>query len=105
MGYGEASYDGAVTAAGTLAVTFGPGARTRHWTVSQVSVEMPTAPLGCACDLRKSGRLVTPLVATGDVAGGDPPVVLQGADTLTVTWTGATPGDIGHVFVIYDDGV
>ena len=104
MAYGEAIYDATTAASGEARVAFGPGARTRSWTVQQVSVEMSTAPIGAACALRRAGRLVTLLIPTGDVAGGDPPVVLRGGEQLTVTWTGCTPGDIGHVYVIYDDG-
>lgn len=101
MAYGDAAYDGIVGAAGTLTVSFGPGARTRTWTVSQVSVEMSSAPVGATCAVRKGGRLVTLLIAQGDVAGGDPPIVLRGGETMTVEWAGCTAGDVGHVLVVY----
>jgi hypothetical protein len=104
VAYGEQSLDGAVPASGELSLTFGPGARTRAWSVQQVSVEMSTAPIGATCELRKGDRLVTYLIATGDTAGGDPPVQLQGAERLTVTWKGCTPAATGRVFAIYDDG-
>jgi hypothetical protein len=104
MAYGEATYDALVAASGAAVVAFGPTSRAQTWTVSQVSVEMAAAPIGATCALRRGDRLVTLLIPTGDVAGGDPPVVLRGGETLTVQWGGCTAGDIGHVFVIYDDG-
>lgn len=104
MAYGEAIYDGVVAAgATTLTVTIGPVAPNRTWTVSQVSIELAAAPAGAACYLRKGTRLITPLIPTGDVAGGDPPVVLRGGESLTVNWTGVTAGQAGHVLAIYEE--
>jgi hypothetical protein len=100
---GRAPYDGQVTAAGTLTVRFGPGSRARRWLVQQVSVEMSTAPAGATCALREAGRLITPLIPTGDTAAGEPAVTLTGSETLTVEWAGCTPGDPGRVVVIYDE--
>lgn len=74
------------------------------WSIGQVSVEMPTAPAGATCYVRKNGYPVTPIIPTGDTAAGDPPVRLLPADTMTIEWTSCTPGDIGKVFVLYDDG-
>jgi hypothetical protein len=74
------------------------------WTISQVSVEMPGAPAGATCTLRKNSYLVTALIATGDAATGDPPLTLLPSDQATVTWIGATPGSIGRVYLIYDNG-
>ena len=104
MAYGEAIYDGIVAAgATTLTVTIGPVAPNRRWTVSQVSVDLSAAPAGSTCYLRKGGRMITPLVPTGDVAGGDPPVMLRGGESMTVEWTGLTAGQIGRVLAIYDE--
>ena len=97
------SYSGAVDADGNLEITFGPGSRTVQWVVSQVSVEMTTAPAGATCALREGIQLVTPLVPTGDTASGEPAIVLRGGDTLTATWAGCTEGDTGRVYVIYDE--
>ena len=92
----------AVTAAnGRCTVTVKSERRTT-WIVSQVSSEMSTAPVGCQCTLRKNTYFVTALIATGDTAGGPPPVRLLPSDVLTVEWTGATPGDVGKVLVFYD---
>lgn len=80
------------------------------WTVTQVSIELATAPVGAQAALRlyRSGSavgfLVTPLVATGDVASGDPPIVVAPEDTLQVEWTGCTPGDLTKALFVYDDG-
>ena len=99
----DQTFTAVVAAGGTAVVTVRPSQKLRTWVVTQVSVEMGTAPIGAACVLRKNGALVTPLVATGDAASGDPPVVLYGSDTMTITWTGCTPGDVGTVLMFYDE--
>jgi len=73
----------------------------RAWLVSQVSVEMPDAPAGAFCTLRKAGAPITALVANFDAAAGDPPITLRPGETLTVEWQGLTPGQFGRVFVVY----
>jgi hypothetical protein len=94
-----------VSAAGTAVVTFKPPTSRNNYIVQQVSVEYATAPASCVCTLRKNGRFITYIIPTGDSAGGDPPVPLSGgSDSMTVTFTGATPGQIVNVFFIYDDG-
>lgn len=72
--------------------------------VQQVSTDMPTAPIGSQCWIRKNGGPVTPMIPTGDVAGGDPPVRVLSTDVMTIEWTGCTPGDIGIATIFYDDG-
>lgn len=71
------------------------------WEVSQITIDMPTAPSGCAASLRINDALVSPMIAAGDAAGGDPPLSVYPGDTVTVEWIGATPGDQGRVLVIY----
>lgn len=73
------------------------------WTVQQVSVEMTTAPLGAICSLRKNGRLISPLIPTGDAAGGDPPITIGPGDYITVEWANCTPGDNGDALVVYEE--
>ena len=103
--YGEQITNVTVPAgATTVAVAFGPGARGRSWSVGQVSVSMPLAPLGAACTLTKNGAFVTFLIPTGDVAGNGPAMVLNGTEQFVVTWTGVTAGLSGSVMVVYDDG-
>lgn len=92
-----------VAASGVGTATISPG-RGNTWTVSQVSVEMASVPLGATCDLRKNNVLITPLAPSGDAAGGDPPVKLLSTDRLTVTWRNCTPNVVGTVLFIYDDG-
>lgn len=92
---------GVVTAAGTLTVSLRPP-NSATWEVTQVTTEMPTAPAGALCTMRKNGNKITDLIATGDAAGGDPSVVLRQTDTLTVEWTQCTPGDVGQVFAFYN---
>lgn len=74
------------------------------WVVSQVSVELATAPVGATCALRKNGALLSPLIPTGDAASGDPPVTLWPGDRMTVEFAGCNPGDVATVYAIYDDG-
>lgn len=100
----DLSFSAVVDAGGSATVTIRTRTRLQTWMLQQVSVEMPAAPVGAVCELRKNGFLVTPLIATGDAADGDPYVQLRGTDVATVTFTGCTPGDVGTVFVIYDDG-
>ena len=97
----DSSFQAVVDGSGEAEVSFDSGGII-NWRVTQVSIEMPTAPVGAACYLRKRGKLVTPMIATGDVAAGDPPIFLKPGETMTVTWTGCTPGDVGTVLVIYD---
>lgn len=89
---------------GEATITIQTGTRFQSWTVEQVSVEMPAAPVGASCALRKNGVLISPLIATGDVADGSPPIPLRPGETMTVEWAGCTPGDVGNVYVLYDDG-
>jgi hypothetical protein len=94
-----------VAADGTAVQRIQTDNRFQTWTVTQVSVEMPAAPIGATCWLRKDGAPVTPLIATGDAASGEPPITLRPGQTLTVEWAGCTPGDVGQVWMSYDDGV
>lgn len=89
---------------GKATATIKTRTKLQTWSISQVSVELPTAPIGATCALRKNGVLVTPMIPTADVAGGDPPVILRPGETLTVEWAGCTPGATGTVYCIYDDG-
>lgn len=72
------------------------------WIVQQVSVEMAAAPVGATCVLRKNGTFITPLIPTGDAADGTPVDISQ-SDTLTIEWSGCTPGEAGTALIIYDE--
>jgi len=92
---------GDVNAAGDLTITVVcPDIR---WQVTQVSIEMQSAPAGAQCELRHNGRFITSLIATGDAAGGDPPLPMRPGDSFTVQWTSCTPGDQGRVTWFYDE--
>lgn len=94
-----------VDAAGNATVTFKPPTFRSSYIVQQVSVEYALAPIACTCFVRKNGRLITPMIPTGDAASGDPPIPLNGgSDKMTVTFANGKPGDIVNVFIIYDDG-
>jgi hypothetical protein len=96
------AYSAVVTGAGRAVVTIRPP-RLQRWIVSQVSVEMPTGPVGSTCALRLNGRMVTPLISTGDVASGEPYTTVYPTDQLTVEWDGCTPGDVGTVLMFYTE--
>lgn len=99
----DRSFTCVVTAGGVGTVTIKPDKR-MTWVVQQVSNEMLNAPGTSICAVRKNGFLISPLIAQADVAAGDPPVyLLPSKDSMTVIWTGATPGDIGTVFVTYEE--
>lgn len=103
MAHNDRTYSAVVASDGTATVTIATNG-VDTWTVSQVSVECPTAPSGSTCSLRKGSYLVSALIPTGDAATGDPPLVLRPQDTAEVAWSGCTPGDACKVFIIYDDG-
>jgi hypothetical protein len=104
MADNEKTYTPVVAASGIAVATIKVANGLSTWTVTQVSIAMPTAPAGATCQLQKNSFPVTPMVATGDTAGGDPPVMLRPSDVLTVTWTGCTPGTAAQVLVFFDDG-
>lgn len=96
-----ATYTGKVDANGDATITIRTLA-VRSWRVSQVTIEMPTAPSGATCSLRKNGYLVTLMIAAGDSAAGDPPVIVRQEDSLTVEWENCTAGDIGKALIFYE---
>ena len=93
---------GVADATGRLELTFSPRGGGR-WRATQVTAEMPTGA-SALCDVRLNGRLISPMVPTGDAAVGEPPIWVSPGDALTVTWTGAPAGAAGTMVVIYDDG-
>ena len=99
----DQSYQATANASGVATVTITITGRTRMWSVSQISTECAAAPAGATCVVRKNGSLVTPMIATGDVAGGDPPLSIRPQDSLTVTWAGLTVGTLAAVYIIYDE--
>jgi len=103
MAYADFPQAGTVDANGNLTLSWRPQGR-QTWTVQQISINMPNAPAGATCKVTKNGSLISPLVPNGDVASGPPAVVQRPPDTLAVVWANCTPGDLGSVFVILDDG-
>lgn len=96
------SYQGIVNASGVLEIFFGPPPN-QIWSVTQVSLEMSTAPAGCTAILKYQGSLHAPAFSARKSAlGGDPPMVLKGGERGSVRWDAATSGDIGKILVIYD---
>jgi hypothetical protein len=72
------------------------------WSVRQVSVELEAAPFGSTCTMRKNGRFISYAFPTGDVISEPPPLTLRPGETVTLTWTGCTPGDVASAWVSYD---
>lgn len=97
----DTNYEDTVNAAGALTLTVRPR-NVVTWRITQVSIEMATAPAGARAVLRKNGLYVSELIPTGDAAGGDPPIYIRPGDAMTIEWTSCTPGDRGRAFVVYD---
>lgn len=96
---------GIVNAAGELTIPFGPPGN-QAWEISQVSIEMPTAPVGSRVEVRYMNSFVdAPSSAKRASAGGDPPIYLQPGERMTVEWTGCTTGDPGNILVVYKRGI
>lgn len=91
-----------VVSSGALTITIRT-TRQQRWRITQLTNEMTSPPAGAACNLRKNGYLVTPLLPNRDAATGDPPVELLPADVLTVEWTGVTNGTLGKVYYVYEN--
>ncbi len=104
MAYAELTQTDVVAGDGTATIEIKVAGGINTWTLTQVSVELPEAPSGSTCEMRKNGSLVTLLIPTGDAAAGEPPVMLRPTDLVTVSWAGCTPGDVARVLVFYDDG-
>lgn len=100
----DQNYDAITDATGTATITIVCPSKLRPWTITQVSVEMPTASGYVQCMMRKNGNIVTPMVASGDAAAGEPPVNLTVSDVLTIVWTGAVPGDVARANIFYTEG-
>jgi hypothetical protein len=87
----DKGYSAATDAAGAATVTVRPRSSS-GMLVKQVATEVLTAAGGTVsggglCKIKKNGWLVTPVVATGDAAGGDPPIYFGPTDVMTVEWT------------------
>jgi hypothetical protein len=93
---------GIVPASGRLDVNAGPGPN-EQWEVTQISLNMPTIPSGCTAEIRHKGTLYAPAFSAKKAAiGGPPPLLLHGAETVTVRWDNATPGQIAFVHITYN---
>lgn len=99
----DISFTQIVAVGGGATIPISSGAQ--EWTVTQVSTECePAAPVGATCRVRKNGAIVSKMLPNGDVASGDPPVILNVGDVMTVVWTGMTVGTACKATVLLDDG-
>lgn len=96
----DQTYVATVNSAGRATITITPTGF-KPWLISQVSIEMLTAPAGATCFLRKRGQLISPMIPAADVAAGDPPVTLYQGEPLTIEWANCTPNDQGQALVVY----
>lgn len=73
----------------------------QSWTIRQITTVAPAAPIGATCKIKRNGTVVVPfMIPTGDVADGEPPIYLTGADVSTVEWTGFTGAT--EATIVYD---
>ena len=101
--YADLPQTGIVAANGTLKLVLKPQGR-QTWTVSQVSNTMLNAPANATCFVKKNGVAISPLVPNSDAASGDPAIQVRYVENMSVEWANCTPGAIGQVLWIYDDG-
>lgn len=104
MAIDEYTTTATVPASGNIDLSIRPGSTRYSWTVRQVATDAPGIGSGARCQLVKGANIITPLVPSGTAAGGDPPVTLRPGQSLTVRWTGATPGVPVKATFMYDDG-
>lgn len=91
---------GTVPASGILTTTF--RVRGNQATrATQVTSKM-VGGAGSTCELQLNGNLISPMVPTGGAAGGVPYPEVGPGDELSLVWTGATPGLVGKMVVIYE---
>lgn len=85
-----------LTASGAGSVQIQNNNSAMLWTVRQLSlITSPTSQAVCVITT-PTGIVDTAYFAgTGDVAGGDPPIYLQPADYLTLTWSLGPANGVG----------
>lgn len=72
------------------------------WNVTQVSAAILSAPPAAFAMSRVNGAFYSYFLPAGDVLAGEPPLLLQPGDVLTMEWSDCTPGQAGTVLVQYD---
>lgn len=93
-----------VTADGTLVIAIGPPMN-QIWEVTQITLEMPTAPTGASADIRDTmNGLMSPSYSPRRAAASGSQILNPG-EKIRVTWTAATPGDSGRVVALYRKGL
>lgn len=95
---------GTVAADGTLRIRLGPR-RDQVWVVTQISLEMPTAPAGATAEIRDvMGALMSPSYSARRASASGSQHLNPG-ETIAVTWTACTPGDVGRVWASFRKGL
>lgn len=95
---------GAVVAAdGTATILLTVSATRVLYRVTQVSTMADAVGDAASCALYRDGMRITPMVAQGDAAGGDPPIDVRPGQRMTVEWLAGTPGAVVDALFIYDE--
>lgn len=89
-----------IGAGGTGQIRLTPGG-TFTYIVGQVSLNRNPAPLGATCFVRLNGADVTPVIASGDTAAGEPFVWVYPGSVLTVEFVGYAPGQTLSTLMLY----
>lgn len=93
-----------VPASGILTIRMGPRPN-EVWEVTQISLEMSTAPTGCVAEIRDVMNALMSPSYSARRASASGSLMLNPGEKITVQWTAATPGDRGRAVATYRKGV
>lgn len=93
-----------VAADGSLVIELGPPPN-QVWVVTQVSLEMATAPAGSRAEIRDPMNALMSPSYSARRASASGTQRLNPNEKIRVVWSGATPGDSGRAVALYRKGV
>jgi hypothetical protein len=88
---------------GTAVVSISPTKSGVQWAIGQIAVESAQASQTAEATVRVNGRLYTSAQFLPMTASGQPALMLQAADIMTVEFTNLTPGDTAEVSCWYNE--
>lgn len=92
-----------VPASGSVSLSAKPGPRKR-WIVTQIAVQCSGSALLSTAIVTVNGAFVCGTNSGNqDAAAGSPPTLVTDAETIAVTWAGASPGAIASATLFYDE--
>ncbi len=103
MAAADIELSGVVNASGNAILRITPR-NGQNWIVQQVSINAPNVGGGASCAVYRQDTLITPLIAQGDAAAGEPFIPVRNGFNMSVRWTGGTPGAAVSAIFLYDDG-